>query len=112
MIRPISSISFCGVKDLGAQKVARKVVNANKQAPKGISKTPIRLEEDPLDKIFKSPVGIVEVFSDSATNIAEKVGEKSPFLGYVVSGSFMVPIAGLYSITMAWASQHNSLSNS
>lgn len=42
MIRPVSSVSFNGTKNLGAQKVARKVVNANKQAPNGVAKTPMR----------------------------------------------------------------------
>lgn len=111
MIRPINSVSFCGVRDLGAQKVARKVVNVNNQMPKGISKVPVRLEKDFLDTSSNNgPFGIVEVCSDSATNIAEKVGEKSPFLGNVASGSFMVPIAGLFSTTMSWACQHNTYS--
>lgn len=58
MIRPVSSISFNGAKNLGAQKVARKVVNVAKQAPSGISKTPVRLLDAKEEQYIKTAIGV------------------------------------------------------
>ncbi len=49
MISRVDGVGFSGIKSAN-KKVMRNLVNANKQAPKGISRTPVRMEKDIFDK--------------------------------------------------------------
>lgn len=56
MISRVDGVGFSGIKPVN-KKVMRNLVNANKQAPKGISKSPVRLEKN--DDVDLLPMGIV-----------------------------------------------------